>query len=134
MGRSNVAPTSRRKRRRRRKVRGLLDAGVGDLQREMQCSMYGWAATMSPTPTPPDPSPRHLTQGLPPASHPGHWEMLASSCPKGREQPAVERVEVIFNVAFTLLPQTYRVGLISPPFLALPPSPRPHMDLEYLQV
>lgn len=56
------------------------------------------------SPVPQTPLPKRLTQGAPPASHLGDWEMLASSCPKHREPPAAEWVEVTFNVLFTLLP------------------------------
>ena len=57
-------------------------------------------------PTAPDPSPRHLTQGLPPTSRPGDWEMLAS-CPEGRQQPGAEWMEVTLSVHSFLLLQTY---------------------------
>lgn len=83
-------------------------------------------------PTPADPSPRHLTQGLPPASHPVGGEMLASSCPKGRQHPAAEWMEVALSVDFLLLLQANRAGLTSPPFLA-PPSPIPRTPMDPLQ-
>lgn len=50
--------------------------------------------------------------------------MLASSCPKGRQHPAAEWMEVALSVDFLLLLQANRAGLTSPPFLA-PPIPHP---------
>lgn len=52
-------------------------------------------------PCPPKLLSQNVLPSAPPASHLGTGEMLASSCPKHREPPAAEWVEVTFNVLFT---------------------------------